>query len=83
VTTTHRSRLSLLRLVLIGTIAVPAFAASTGAVDVFGASGHEKDLVTAPPPVLFVVVGVAMVAWAIGRRHLKSIADLQGAEADA
>lgn len=80
-TTTHRSRLGLLRLVLFGTIAVPAFAASTGAV--FGPSGGEKDLVTAPPPVLFVVVGVAMVAWAIGRRHLKSIADLQGAEADA
>ena len=82
-TTTHRSRLGLLRLVLFGAIAVPAFAAGTAGVDFFvEAPKTTAQLVTAPPPVLFVVVGVAMVAWAIGRRHLKSLQDLR-AESEA
>ena len=79
-TTTQRSRLGLLRLVIFGAIAVPAFAATTSGVGFFGADGGTESgsqLLTAPPPVIFVVLGVGMVAWAVGRRHLKSLADLR------
>lgn len=84
-TTTQRSRLSLLRLVLFGSIGVPTLAAATTGVNLFSAAALPAgpDMVYAPPPVTFVVLGVSMVAWAVGRRHLKSQADLRSADAEA
>jgi hypothetical protein len=82
VTTTQRSRLGLLRLVVFGTIAVPAFAATSSGIALFGGAtgvAGSIEFVTAPPPLLFVVLGVSMVAWAVTRRHLKSLADLRRA----
>jgi hypothetical protein len=85
VTTTQRSRLGLLLLVIFGTIAVPTFAATTSGVNLFGSELPRTgdQLLSAPPPIVFVVLGVSMVAWAVGRRHLKSLADLRSAESDA
>ncbi|RKY20941.1 MAG: hypothetical protein DRQ55_06020 [Planctomycetota bacterium] len=79
--TRQSTRLGLLRLVLFGSFAVPALAASAGSTSLFGAArGTEGNLMSAPPPIVFVVVGVAMVAWAVGRRHIKGLADVRQAE---
>gem|GEM_PF-3439354 len=72
-TTTQRSRLGLLRLVLIGTFGVPVFAA-TSSLDLFGAGSSEAaPMLSAPPHFLMAVLGLAMVSWAVGRRYLKSV----------
>lgn len=72
-TTTQRSRLGLLRLVLIGTFGVPVFAA-TGSLDLFGSgSGDGLALLQAPPHFLMAILGLAMVSWAVGRRYFKSV----------
>lgn len=72
-TTTQRSRLGLLRLVLIGTFGVPVFAA-TSSLDLFGSGSVEgATLLQAPPQFLMAALGLAMVSWAVGRRYLKSV----------
>lgn len=73
-TTTQRSRLGLLRLVLIGTFSVPVFAATTSGFDLFVAAAPEgASMIQAPPHFLMAVLGMAMVSWAVGRRYLKSV----------
>ena len=79
---THRSRLSLLLIVLCGTIAVPVVASTATGIDVFGNGSKDADLLAAPPPFLFMILGVSMVAWAIGRRHYKSLADVRAADSE-
>lgn len=70
---------------MLGVCAVPALAATGAGVNPFASEAvgqaGEPLLVSAPPsPLLFVVVGVGLVAWAVGRRHLKSLADLSQAQ---
>lgn len=73
-TTTQRSRLGLLRLVLIGTFSVPVFAATTSGFDLFAIGSAEgASMLQAPPHFLMAVLGMAMVSWAVGRRYLKSV----------
>lgn len=79
VTNTHRSRLSFLLIVLLGTIAVPVLSSTAAGVELFSSGESGGPLVAAPPPFLFVVLGVVMVIWAVGRRHLKSSAALRAA----
>jgi len=76
VTATQRSRLALLRLVIVGALAVPAFAATTSGMEAFrfGPIGGAAALLRAPPPVLFMAVGTLMVLGAVGRRLLKTAA---------
>ncbi len=73
-TATQRSRLALLRLVIVGALAVPAFAATTSGMAAFsfGPEGGAAALLRAPPPVLFMVLGTLMVLAAVGRRFLKT-----------
>ena len=71
-TSVLRSRLALLKLVCLGclaVIAVPAFAA-TGGSTVFQLD-QEASLLSAPPPVVFMALGLLMILGAVGRRLVK------------
>ena len=77
-TSTQRSRLGLLRLVVLGALGLPAFAATSSDVSLFGAGGENTDLLGAPPHFLLVVIGLALVSWAVGSRYLKGAAGNNG-----
>lgn len=72
-TTTQRSRLGILRLVLIGTFGVPVFAATSN-LELFGAGPSDSAaMLQAPAHFVMAVLGLAMISWAVGRRYLKSV----------
>ena len=77
-TSTQRSRLGLLRLVVIGALGLPAFAATSSDVSLFGLGGDNAELLAAPPHFLMVVIGLGLVSWAVGRRYIKGAAGSNG-----
>ncbi|GJM21579.1 MAG: hypothetical protein DHS20C15_14940 [Planctomycetota bacterium] len=76
-TSTQTSSLGFLRLILLGALLVPILAA-TGDAEIFTAempvpeSDSARILSSVPPHYLMGLAGVALVAFAVGRRVTKS-----------
>ena len=75
-TSTQTSSLGFLRLILLGALLVPILAA-TGGAEIFTATtpvaaAETPRLLAAPPHYLMGLLGVALVAFAVGRRVTKS-----------
>ena len=73
---TQRSRIAFMRLILLGALAVPAFAATGGLSAFTFGSESMFTVLKAPPPVVFMVVGLLMVLLVVGRRVRKGGADV-------
>lgn len=71
-TASQTSRLSFLKFVVLGSLLVPLLAVSGGAAVLGEEPAQSAQVVQAPPAIILALLGVGLVALAVGRRVLKT-----------